>query len=453
LTFCTPDSVDKLVADLKKRPEIEEAYAMRTGRPPADTARVASSSSVNAYLGAVNQSPLLFRGLDFNGCKSYPGGTGSGIKIVDIEAGWDYNYSGNTPTTLDHVALPSTIQHLLGGTDDTNGWKYHGMNVMGIIFMNPRVSIDGSGVATGGQGYTMGIKFQYPIDATTNAPADPRFNAGLSPSINIANAIKEAITSNPANPAALLGAGDVLLLEYQIENGGIDDYPVESDPAVYTIIQTAVALGVTVVEPAGNGNHDLDATPGFDRTVQDSGAILVAASDSTLLGPWSPDPNQGTNYGSRIDVFAWGQDVSTTGADHDDDSTDQSTAYCPDGDDPNPFGGTSAASAIIAGAAMVVQGIAKQKLGDPFSPSQLRALFTNYGTPSGINDPDPTRPNPANGKIGVMPNLSSLINSFMQLDDRNHPEGRPHGIHGSGGPPAVVSPTPSTTPPISGPSR
>jgi serine protease len=423
-TFCDPSTVDKLVAELQKRPEIEHVHALRVGRPPSSTG---TNANIDAYLGAATQAPpSLFHGLDIDSCRAYPGGTGSGIKLVDIEAGW--NYTTTTPPKINHVALPSTIQHLGGTVDDNNGWRYHGMNVLGILFMNSQISPQGPGVAPDGQGYTMGIDFPYP-------------NTG-QPVFNIANSILQATMPSNVVPGVTLGPGDVILLEYQVENDGVSDLPVESSPEVFSAIRIAVALGITVIEAAGNGNNNLDSITGFNRSTSDSGAILVGACEPTTLAPWSPDPGQGTNYGSRIDVFAWGQDVATTGSDHDDNTVDQSQAYCPDPTQlppVNSFGGTSAASAIVAGAAMIIQSIAKQKLGSPFSPNQLRTLLTTYGTPSGTDDPDPTNRNPANGLIGVMPNLRSLVGSFMQGGDRN----RPHiPLH-----PPVVGPPKTSVPP------
>ena len=78
--------------------------------------------------------------------------------------------------------------------------------------------------------------------------------------------------------AALLDAGDVILIEQQAV--AHDNYaPVEVEPAVFDAIASAVAKGVIVVEPSGNGGQDLDATywfNAFDALV----AQLARASDS-----------------------------------------------------------------------------------------------------------------------------------------------------------------------------
>ncbi len=64
------------------------------------------------------------------------------------------------------------------------------------------------------------------------------------------------------------------------------------------------------------------------------------------------------------------------------------------------FDGTSGAAPIVAGAALIVQGVAQFSLGRRFSPLDLRALLTASGTPSAT---------PATDKIGVMPDLRAII--------------------------------------------
>ena len=69
------------------------------------------------------------------------------------------------------------------------------------------------------------------------------------------------------------------------------------------------------------------------------------------------------------------------------------------------FEGTSGASPIVAGAALILQGIRQAALdrgapGKRFSPQQLRDLLTANGTPSKT---------PSTDKIGVMPDLRAII--------------------------------------------
>jgi serine protease len=64
------------------------------------------------------------------------------------------------------------------------------------------------------------------------------------------------------------------------------------------------------------------------------------------------------------------------------------------------FGGTSGASAIVAGAAVVTQGIARAR-GQNLTPAQMRTLLSDaaFNTLSA---------NPAADRIGVMPNLKGI---------------------------------------------
>ena len=106
--------------------------------------------------------------------------------------------------------------------------------------------------------------------------------------------------------------------------------PVEVDPAIFEAIQLAVAKGIHVVEPAGNGSVDLDAPmwdDWFDPNIQDSGAILVGAGAS----PYSLDEprswgNASSNYGSRIDVQGWVDSTVTVGG------ADMSDLFFPNND-------------------------------------------------------------------------------------------------------------------------
>jgi hypothetical protein len=70
------------------------------------------------------------------------------------------------------------------------------------------------------------------------------------------------------------------------------------------------------------------------------------------------------------------------------------------------FGMTSGAAPIIAGAALVVQGLAQANLNLSyrFTPAQMRALLTNPATGTPSNDPP-------NDKIGIMPDLCAIIKS------------------------------------------
>lgn len=224
-------------------------------------------------------------------------------------------------------------------------------------------------------------------------------------------------------PAAILdatsrmSAGEIMLLEIQVLNDAGNQYwPVELYPAEFDAIRAATASGIVVVEPAGNGvivngttgsaGVNLDSVvslpfpyedepagaylnPNSPDYRGDSGAILVGASVSTLPHAktvWS-------NYGARVDVHAWGENVISSSC-----VPPSSGGGCDD--TYLPFGGTSAAAPIVAGAALSVQGMLVANGKPRLNSVQMRALLKIGGTPTS---------DPQNGNIGVQPNLRALI--------------------------------------------
>jgi serine protease len=139
------------------------------------------------------------------------------------------------------------------------------------------------------------------------------------------------------------------------------------------------------LNPAGLAILNRDpANPDF----RDSGAIIVSAA--TSLAPharlaYGP-------HGRRIDCYAWAQNINTCSSD----ATGATNLYT------TSFGGTSGASPIVSGAALVVQGLSEAALGFRFSPRQMRGILSDFATG--------TAPDPAESTaIGVMPNLRAII--------------------------------------------
>ena len=146
---------------------------------------------------------------------------------------------------------------------------------------------------------------------------------------------------------AAMSTGEILLIELQTSYK-----PIETLDDGLDVIRLATARGIIVVEAAGNGNSDLDTwtTGGLQRLNRasadfvDSGAIMVGASVSTTPHNrwWA------SNYGSRIDCFAWGENVTTTGYGHLDNGGGNADKWYTD-----TFQGTSSASPIIVSAAAI----------------------------------------------------------------------------------------------------
>ncbi|MES1223458.1 MAG: S8 family serine peptidase, partial [Bacteroidota bacterium] len=289
------------------------------------------------------------------------GGRGEGnVKFIDIEQGWNL-VNGST----DIPKLPLT-----GINERTFG--YHGSSVLSIISMKED-SERYSGITPEAKGYVIS---QWRPD-------------GLN---NDADAILSAIS--------YLNYGDILLLEAQSFFSGNENslWPVEIHDASFAVIRLATALGIIVIEAGGNGNqsdagNDLDLFELNGKRVlnpassdfKDSGAILVAAATQHV-----PHTRiRYSNFGNRINSYAWGSGVVII------DTIKRK------------LGGTSSASAIIAGAAIAIQSISEANYNTRLGPNQMRDVLSNelYGTASenGHNK----------DKIGVMPDLKKIIDDYF----------------------------------------
>jgi hypothetical protein len=271
--------------------------------------------------------------------RALPGGRGQNARVIDVEQHW----------VIDHEDLPPPFFY---APASFQGNADHGTAVAGVIV---------------GQENGFGV-------------------TGLAPlsGIGYSSWVDVGVASAIARAAAELSAGDAVLIEVHAPgpvtttcgcNPGQCNYvAMEFFQAEFDAIQTATANGIMVVEAAGNGSVNLDHPTyagAFDRTVRDSGAVVVGASLST-----SRSPTCWTNYGSRIDVHAWGENVVTSGGDGQLYSgtlgeRDRYTAS---------FAGTSSASAILSGAMAVLQSVAEQASG-PLTAAQARDLLASTGKP------------------------------------------------------------------------
>ena len=293
---------------------------------------------------------------------------GQGVKIIDVEYSWDLNHED-----LSDVSL-------VWGTPYPSGAdKNHGTAVLGLL-------------AAQDNGYGMiGIA----PDATVGVAA-AKYQIGNVTVYLHANAINEAATQ--------LGPGDVILIELQI--GGPDSHldcncyacdtfeavPAEWDPATFDAIRWATANRIIVVEAAGNGGMNLDDPRyqgRFDRAVRDSGAIVVGAALAF-------SPLCFTNYGSRVDLQGEGFSVATLGYGHwaKVNGSDRRQFYTAS------FGGTSSASAMVAGAVAVAQSAVADR-GVRLFPSEMLSLLARTGWPQRGAE-----------HIGPMPNLRAVIDAY-----------------------------------------
>jgi hypothetical protein len=200
--------------------------------------------------------------------------------------------------------------------------------------------------------------------------------------------------------------------------------PVEADPFVFDAIKLATKAGVIVVEAAGNGDADLDTFvmnqgPGRGKKTlsrssltdfAESGAILVGGCTSVFPHKrWPGDTsNKGSNFGSRVDCYAWAENIVTCGWDQNK-PTAKDVYWGVNLKDSAKkiafFGGTSGASPIVAGCCLLVQslrGLLTPKSGTgKLGPGGMRSLLSdpNNGTASFL----------VTDQIGVMPDLKKII--------------------------------------------
>jgi hypothetical protein len=354
------DTAREMARKLHALPEVEEAYVEGGPTPPPSVAPNDDPRSPNqGYLAA---APA---GIDARWAWSVT--DGQGVGFVDVEQGW----------TLNHEDLAGANIVLLSGVNQA--YFGHGTSVLGEVLAvdNTRGDI---GIAPRASGRCVS---QY--RSSTN--------------YNTAAAILSA--------AGSMSPGDVMLLEAQTSVAGSSYLPVEVETAAFDAIRHAVDLGIVVIEAGGNGSNDLDAwrdasgkarlnrkSPDF----RDSGAILVGAASAA-----TPHKRLDfSNFGSRIDCYAWGDSIDTTG----DGWTGNATNTYTTG-----FGGTSGASPIITGAALLLQSWRKRGGHAPYTPDTVRSLLSDprTGTASAA---------PAADRISVMPNLRALIERLIAAEDR-----------------------------------
>jgi microbial collagenase len=305
----------------------------------------------------------------------FKGGQGEGlVKFIDIEQGCILNHTSLAVTTFPTTGVIC------------NGSREHGTAVLGVVMMNDEQN-RGIGITPKVKGHMISVwRSKGKID------------------------VPDAIITS----LDYLAYGDILLLtilRYEtLENRR--SLPIEFHDGVFEAIRTATDRGITVIEAAGNGdnysrtginldNFECDGIQVFNRSEKnfvDSGAIMVGAATASV-------PHlrmRHSNYGNRVDCYAWGERVVTAG------SYPKSSGSLLD-TFTQRFCGTSSAAAIVCGAAIAVQSICEENLGFRLSPRELRDILSNesYGTSS------------ANGtyldKIGVMPDLKKIIDIGLKL--------------------------------------
>jgi hypothetical protein len=307
---------------------------------------------------------------------------GSGVTYFDVELGW----------LLDHEDLLLPSGTVVAG-EENDPWTHsraHGAAVLGIVGGKDGNHLGGVGIAPRATPQLVSA-----VDPDSEAPP------GQKP-INPELALQRLLEL--ANP------GDIVILEQQAYDAAGLLGPLEIDPAYYPGIQALTAKDVIVIEAAGNGDDygvehiDLDDwTNAFGRKVfnkylggpdyLNSRAIIVSAAKRPGAGTGNLEVEEHWTQGERVDCFAWGRAVYTCWHDG---SVNRNVYYA--------FPDTSAATAIVAGAAIVVQQKARARNSNankPLTVDEMRGLLTgdwNTAPPPGYEK-----------KIGRMPNLSEIL--------------------------------------------
>ncbi|MEM8878820.1 MAG: S8 family peptidase [Pseudomonadota bacterium] len=367
------------------KPPVEPAEEINMMEAVAD-APPSSTADFSARQGYLNAAP---EGVDARWAWTQAGGSGDGVRIVDLEGAWRFT----------HEDLMQKQGGVIGGTviDDLR-WRNHGTAVIGEYGGD----INGFGV----QGICS--------DAITSAVSF--WGLGTGGAINLA--------------AASLRAGDILLLElhrpgprhdFQSPNGQDGYIAIEWWPDDFAAILNASRQGIIVVEAAGNGSEDLDdaiyetPAPGFPadwtnpfrRSNRDSGAIVVGAGAPP---PGTHGRNHGpdrsrlgfSNYGALIDAQGWGREVTTCGYGSLQGGLNEDLWYT------DTFSGTSSASPIVVGAVGSIQGMAKARGRVVFTPAEIKNALRTTGSPQ---QAAPGRP--VAQRIGNRPDIRALAQQLF----------------------------------------
>jgi hypothetical protein len=342
-----PETVARAIAQW---PTVEIAYVEGGPVPPPVNP---ADDPLSADEGYLNAAPT---GLDARFAWT-AAADGTGIGFVDVERGW----------TLNHEDLAAAGITLISGMNQD--YPGHGTAVLGEVLAVDN-TIGGIGIAP-------------------NVHARVVSQWRTSTDYNTAEAILSAVN--------VMSPGDVLQLEAQANYGTYTNTPVEVEQATFDAIRYAVSQGIIVVEAGGNGANDLDAFKDANgKTIlkrgspdfRDSGAILVGAASST-----APHSRLSfSNYGSRIDCFAWGENISTCGDGWTGNLTNSYTSS---------FGGTSGATPMVTGAALLVQSWRAYQGHPRHTPTGMRSVLSATGNTASAN--------PSSDRIGVMPDLKSIL--------------------------------------------
>ncbi|HVI48437.1 MAG TPA: S8 family serine peptidase [Chitinophaga sp.] len=341
-----PSEVLKLAEDFEKLDMVEYAALEAVTPPPPPVSPDFGWKQYYKY--DTDSSNPNVRGINAVYAWSI-GVTGAGIRIADIEWGYNKNHEDLAPTRCREILPPPDDQ-----------FKDHGTAVAGIL-MGAKNNFGVTGMV-------------YGADSCFIISERVRGRAG---------GIAEGLLH--------LRRGDVFLYEMQTGGQGGQYVPADYNQAVWDITKAVTDSGIVVVAAAGNGNQNLDdAFYASYRARGDNGAIIVGAG--TKIGR---NKASFSTYGSTVHLQGWGDWTVASSGYGDLYNGGVNATYT------NQFSGTSSATPIVASAVIAVQSWHKANRGSVLAPRAIRKVLINSGTAQGTG-----------GHIGPLPNIKAAIASL-----------------------------------------
>ncbi|MBK6424902.1 MAG: S8 family serine peptidase [Blastocatellia bacterium] len=381
----SPSCAERLAQSLEAFDEVEFAYVQPAPLAPGAYADVAPRITPAARLAG----PLPAVTPDFSGTQFYlasapggfgvaglrdmPGGRGEGVRILDIQYSWNINHED---LPFDDERRPFVYERGVDPFPADQG--SHGTACIGML---------------------LGVENGFGITGIC-----PDAEIGLINPVDNNSDYKLAAAIDSAT--SLLERGDIMQIEQQARgiNREIAALPPEWEPAGFDAVQRAVAKGIVVIEPAGNGGLKGNKAKGasldspelggaFDRKKRDSGAIIVGGAV-----PLDASKAPTSNYGSRLDVQGYGLYVTTLGYSDLYGAGDPLRSYTA------IFSGTSSAAPCVTGVAAIVQGTLKAAGLEPFDSRLMRSVLVGTGSPDGSIKTQRVgpRPNASTASAGVL---------------------------------------------------
>jgi hypothetical protein len=277
------------------------------------------------------------------------------IKVLDFEQGWGLNEPGIS-------RFNGTL--IRGGGHNYTSGANHGDQTLQVLAGNPSNLNYFKGICPFANIELGSTRFNNSGEKREAALVAVLGNNRLLIEILQNNNI--AVNSLDLSKSANLKQGDIVLLEMQAKKNfyckgstsqSTNLLPVEIEKAMFDIIQYATNSNIIIIEAAGNGKVNLDnidlnkplSKKPYAHFSKDSGAIIVSNEKSGSDGNTGSKVNIYMNYSIDTESDSWGDD----------------------------FAGSSAASAIVAGMAAILQQTRLNQGKSPLLPSDLKTRLKN----------------------------------------------------------------------------